>query len=115
MKDRLAEVITDNSPARLLGLAVVLMATVVVLGVMAVGGWTYLHLDALDDYRDGFALGEQWNTDGVQGVCNDAMEAIYGQTHERENWGAFLSGCTDGLNGRESASWYNLRNHLFIE
>jgi hypothetical protein len=90
----------------------IVAAAVVVLGLVGgLLGWKYLRLDTLDDYRDGYAVGDRWRVEGETGECFRVMEAVYGPSARPEGWGAFVSGCRDGLAGREAASWYNLRSH----
>lgn len=93
---------------------VAIVAAVVVVLMVCAGllGWRYLRLDTLDDYRDGYAVGDKWRTEGESGECFAVMEAVYGQDagSRPEGWGAFVAGCRDGLAGREEASWYGLRS-----
>jgi hypothetical protein len=93
----------------------IVAAVVVVVGLAAgVLGWKYFRLDRMDDYQDGFAIGERWRADGESKECYRVMEAVYGQDSgdRAAGWGAFVSGCQDGLAGREAASWYDLRKRL---
>ena len=91
---------------------------VLVVGALLVGyaAVQYFRVTALDDYRAGYSVGALWKHDGEKHDCRVAMETLYGGsnwTDRKSGWGEFVVGCEDGLTGVPSASWYQLRNHLF--
>lgn len=93
----------------------IVAAVVVMLGLVGgVLGWKFFRLDRMDDYRDGYAIGQKWRADGEQGECYRVMEAVYNQDAgaRPEGWGAFVAGCQDGLAGHDEASWFELRHRL---
>ena len=88
---------------------------VLMLPVLGVGFWKYQHLGALEDYRAGYAVGDHWRDLKVSRDCYAITAQAYGHSWpgRADGWGEYQAGCLDGQAGREAASWYNLRSHLW--
>ena len=95
------------------------VGAIVVLVIVTVlfGASRYFRLDALDDYRTGYALGSVWNQSGEQvDKCRSAAETLYGDTSSSRaepGWGEFLVGCADGIGGEQPVAWHGLRDRLW--
>jgi hypothetical protein len=94
---------------------------VLVVGLLLAGyaGVRYFRLQALDDYRTGYAVGTVASQDAQRGTyCMVAMERLYagessGWSARPAGWGEFLAGCEDAVRGEQAATWYQVRDRLW--
>lgn len=94
---------------------------VLIIGLLLAGyaGMRYFRLQAIDDYRTGYAVGTLSGQDGERGTdCLLAMERLYagegsGWTGRQPGWGEFVVGCEDAVRGEPAAAWYQLRDRLW--
>jgi hypothetical protein len=101
---------------RLMFAILTLVGVLLFLALAGYGAWRYFRLSAWDDYRAGYSTGAAWRADGVRGDCSDTMATRYGDVGwnaRAAGWGEFIAGCVDGRSGQQSASWLNLREHLW--